>query len=91
MNSSSSVYVLSCISRWVAYSIFRWSLSAITPKRQRRHHFRLRTIAEAHCPCDRHESSHSIHKVEAASPNFQPRCFLLVSPHSVNLAFVPTG
>jgi hypothetical protein len=29
MNSSSSGYVLSCIGRWVAYSILRWNLSAI--------------------------------------------------------------
>jgi hypothetical protein len=29
MNSNGSVYALSCIGRWVAYSIFWWSLSAV--------------------------------------------------------------
>jgi hypothetical protein len=95
MNSNGSVYALSCIGRWVAYSILRWSLSAIgyslrarlyaiSPKRQRRHCFRLRTIAEAHCLCDRHESSHPIHKVKVASPNFQPRCSYQCPPRALS-------
>jgi hypothetical protein len=63
---------LSCIGRWVAYSILRWNLSAIGYSLRKT----LRDLAGA---------------PEAALPELSAKMFLLVPPHSVNLAFAPTG
>jgi hypothetical protein len=55
-------------------------LCATSPKRQRRHCFRLRTIADAHCPCDCHESSHPIHKVGGQARTFSQDVPIGVAP-----------